>query len=273
VKAPHGDGWRTRWVSAFAPRAFSAIALPEATLGSRAVVVPLARTTDPARGHRDPADDAAWPHDRLALQDDLWALGLTWLPRAAEAWAALDAEDTIVGREYEKWRPILAVARLAEAAGVGGLGGRMRALMHAYQRERADLTTDDETLEVVRGLLRIAMELVVRVLPGLGPERIAGFAASEHVFTNAHILEAVAAVLPDSVLAGLPPRTAATRIGLIASRLRLRRSRGPAPDRERGWAISVDRAADLARAYGVPHHLSNLPELQSNLMGKADRSG
>lgn len=80
--------WRTRYVSTFCPKAFSAIQLPDPTLASRTIVVPLIRTIDDAKANVSPADHAAWPHDRNQLIDDLWAIGLAHLrelPRHAIA--------------------------------------------------------------------------------------------------------------------------------------------------------------------------------------------
>ena len=156
LKEAGPDGtWRTRWVDAFCPRGFTAIALPDPVLASRSIVLPLARTDDPRRGNADPADVQRWPCDQQALQDDLWALGLWLLPKAERVWAELDAETEATGREFEPWRALIAVARLLERHGVPGLEGRIRAVMRAYRSEKADLLDGDRTVLVVRALLTL----------------------------------------------------------------------------------------------------------------------
>jgi hypothetical protein len=78
VKKPAGArGWRTRSISAFCPRLFSAIKPPDPMLGSRSIVVPLIRTPDRNRANADVLDFPLWPHDHGAISDALWALALS----------------------------------------------------------------------------------------------------------------------------------------------------------------------------------------------------
>ena len=51
-----------------------------------------------------------------------------------------------MGREFEPWRALIAVARLFEAQGVAGLEAQIRSVMHAYQREKAELLDSDRTV-------------------------------------------------------------------------------------------------------------------------------
>lgn len=248
LKVADRDGWRTRSVGAYAPRAFSAIARPEATLGSRAIVVPLARTTDRARGHRDPADEGSWPCDRMGLQDDLWGLGLGSLAEAKLGWGSLDG-DELVGREYEKWRPLLAVARLAEGAGVVGLESRVRGLMAGYQDERAELVEEDETVEVVRLLVEL-LDLVAIPIAGNVTEA-ARTGDREAAVPNSLLTDLLPLAVPDGALARMQPRAMATRIGQVMARLRFRPARNVDEERERGWVISFAKVLQVAKAYGV----------------------
>jgi hypothetical protein len=248
-----GDSrWRTRRVSAYTPRAFSAIGRPDATLGSRAIVIPLIRTTDPARGQRDVGDAAAWPCDRRDLLDDLWALGLWLLPGAARAWRELEAERGVVGREYEKWRPVLAAARVLEGRGVVGVEDAVRGVMTGYQEERTELLHDDETMEVVRGLVGCAAQLRSRIAKfPTERERLAAQGWEFPIPTSAIVGEVIDAT-PDGALAAMGSRRAATRVGQILGRLRYRRSRLATPWRTRAWALRVVAIAETARLYGVP---------------------
>ena len=63
--------------------------------------------------------------------------------QAGLTWAELDNETELTGREFEPWRPILAVARLFERYGVDGLENRMRQAMRAYQEEKNDIDSGD----------------------------------------------------------------------------------------------------------------------------------
>jgi hypothetical protein len=256
LKVATPEGWRTRWVDAFTPRAFSAIALPDATLGSRAIVVPLSRSRDPRRGQRDPADPAAWPCDRLALQDDLWALGLSLLPEATRAWRALDAETDLVGREYQKWRPLLAVAALLEARGVDGLVARLRAAMAAYREDRLDLVAADETTELVQGLVLIAERALALKVREFGQAGGLDY-IREAVLTveNWLLLESARRAVPEGTLARRHELAGRTRVGQLMARLRFERARASDSGRARGWSMTVASILDVARAYGVPSHL------------------
>jgi hypothetical protein len=259
VKEREGGRWRTRWGAAYAPRAFSSIGLPDATLGSRAVVVPLSRTLDGRRGARDPADAAGWPCDAAGLRDDLWALGLWWLARAAAAWRALDGESGVVGRAYEPWRAVLAVARLVEEHGRGGLGTRMRGLMAGYQAEQAALSADDDTTEVVRGLVYWMEYTVDGLLENdASPAQMAWAWTVAVPVPSGTVVEGVRRAAPEGRLAGMAPRAAAVRAGQVMARLRFAPARGPKPLRERGWAVTAERVATVARAYGVPTALAGL---------------
>jgi hypothetical protein len=81
---------------------------------------------------------------------------LRLLPEAARVWAEFDDETTTVGREFEPWRAILAVARLIERHGVQGLEARMRGLMEQYRPQRSEIVGLDKTRLAIQALLRIA---------------------------------------------------------------------------------------------------------------------
>ncbi|MCZ6866295.1 MAG: DUF3854 domain-containing protein [Chloroflexi bacterium] len=150
---PGGKGWQVRWVNAFCPRGFTSISLPDPVLGSRSIRIPLVRTADPKRGNSDPSALERWPCDWRQLQDDLWAASLSLLSEASGVWAELDNETELVGREFEPWRPIIAVARLFERHGVEGLEDRMRQAMRDYQEEKSDVNTGDRAVQILRAIL------------------------------------------------------------------------------------------------------------------------
>ena len=133
VKEAGPDGrWHTRWLNAYCPRGFTALRLPFPALQSRSIVMPLVASADAERANRDPENPDDWPVDQRALRDDLWALALFLQSEAATIWTEMSKETSILGRDWERWRAIIAVARLLERHGVEGLEQDMRAVMTAY---------------------------------------------------------------------------------------------------------------------------------------------
>ena len=152
---PHGR-WHTRWLNADCPRGFTALQLPFQALKSRAVVIPLVASADPERANRDPEDEMAWPIEQRKLRDDLWALALCLQREAAVVWTEMSEEASAVGRDWERWRALVAVARLLERHGVEGLEKDIRKVMSAYHKETGDLQDQSRVALVIRGLLRRA---------------------------------------------------------------------------------------------------------------------
>jgi hypothetical protein len=151
--SPDGRGWQTRWINAFCPRGFTAISLPDPILGSRSIRIPLVRTADARKGNANPGDLGRWPCDQKDLQDDLWATALALMFEASQTWSELDDEVGLIGREFEPWRALIAVARLFERHGVEGLEGRMRQVMEKYQQEKVDIDNGDRATQTLRAIL------------------------------------------------------------------------------------------------------------------------
>jgi hypothetical protein len=158
VKEPGPDKtWVTRYVDAFCPRLFSATQLPDEILASRTIIVPLIRTLDRRRANIDPADPEAWPVDRDALNDRLWAFALKALPKIGEYERSVGGLATLQGRSLQPWRGILAVAAWLDAeAGITGLMNEIDQISVAYQKERAQLETNDLTSVAVHALVECA---------------------------------------------------------------------------------------------------------------------
>lgn len=235
LKEPRADGrgWELRWANAYCPKAYSAIRLPDAVLGSRSLIVPLVRTADAARGNADPAEDRRWPCGRLQLQDDLWAVGVQFLATAATVWAELDQEVDAVGREFEPWRAVLAVARLVEEQGTAGLEERMRDVLKAYQQEKTNgLLETDWTLLVVSAVRAVSAASAVS----------GGVAA----FSATHISDKVKelAEQEDADTDWPSPR----RVGRILSKLRLKFERR---NGKRWWSVAPEQITALMHAYAA----------------------
>ncbi|MEI7947177.1 MAG: hypothetical protein WCJ02_10785, partial [bacterium] len=161
LKEPFGDGWTTRYIHVFCPRLFSAINLPDETLGSRTIVVPLLRSSDKIKANRDPSDVECWPTPRRPLVDDLWLTGLESLQKMP--FYDRKAADIVplAGRVLEPWRAILAVALwLQTEHGVTGIFDRLSTLAIKYQRDRVDV---EETSPV-----RVLLLAVYRILNAAG---------------------------------------------------------------------------------------------------------
>jgi hypothetical protein len=158
VKELSSDGktWQTRYVDCFCPRLFSAIKLPDPTLGSRSIVVPLIRSSDARRAKANPENKADWPTDRRRLIDDLWATGLEHLPSIPRFDELAASRSELCGRTLDPWRGILAVALwLQEEHGIRGLYDRMAQLSVGYQTERIGIEENDRVRVLFRALLRL----------------------------------------------------------------------------------------------------------------------
>ena len=210
---PNGKGWQTRYLNAYCPRLFSAIRLPDPVLASRAIVVPLVRTTDRARANAElPAFDA----------------------RAA-------AQARLAGRALQPWRAVLAVALWLEAHGQTGLHARLEQLALSYQSERTELESDDLTTLVVKGLLALYTQAAQR---SLTPGPLDSFYV--RLAELAPLVEALSSLSEQP--AG---RITAQRLGFILGKLRVSRSPRHSAGQGRLWLIKRDDLKRWALSYGL----------------------
>jgi hypothetical protein len=195
------------------------------------------------------------------LQDDLWALSLLLLPKAARLWQALGEEGAMIGREFEPWRAVLTVARLFETMGVAGLEGRIRKVMAAYQEEKGELVGQaDRLVLVVKALLKLAEETLAdtkntKNTKNTNDENPCGenLKTREIVFTSNSLVETIKAIIAadseddqDAEAAWVTP----SRIGRLLSRLRLpQQPKGK--QRTRTRTATVDTILSLSKSYGV----------------------
>jgi hypothetical protein len=236
LKEQVGEGlWRTRHVHTFCPRAFSAIRLPHPVLGTRTVVVPMQKSGDPAKTKRSVQDHANWPTDRRRLQDDLWALGLTYLPQLRKHDKLAARAARLQGRELEPWRAVLAVAHwLTEEHGITGLFAGLEELSVSYQRARRDFEAPRKERLLVQGLLRL--------VTGAGAEP-ARFTAGELA------KEMEAAVAQGCSEAGWGARPSLQGVGKMLKAMRFQKAKRTPGSRERGWVTTLAEVQDLARAF------------------------
>lgn len=247
VKEPATDRtWRTRHVSTFCPRLFSAIRLPDDVLASRSIIVPLIRTTDRAKANADPLDYKLWPHDRRQLVDDLWALGLAHIQALPHAEMLVNDNADLAGRTLEPWRAILATALWLDDNGIKGLFKRINALSLAYQRERPDFESGDLTRLTVKALLRCTETSVSSVLSMASIKYREG--AKCWALKTKDITEAAKAVVTEEELDLDPERVTSRRLGRVLGRLRLEKN----PDTsKRSWLVKETDLASLSLAFGL----------------------
>jgi hypothetical protein len=232
-----GDAWYTRHVNTYCPRMFSAIRLPDDVLGSRTIILPLVRSSDPAKAKAQVLDHSTWPCDRRRLLDDLWALGLAHLRELRQHDAQAAAKAKLSGRDLEPWRAMLAVAHWQEfRCGYEGLFAAMEKLSVKYQEERSDLEARDPVRVAIKALFRL-----LRGQDGLD------FAPKE----LASAMNAVAAEdgLVEDGADGPKDYTNARKVGWLLKRLRF--SRDQRGGEAKRWKAGRADVEGLARAYGM----------------------
>lgn len=139
-----GDDHAVKSWSIFCPVALAGIAGLNRVTEDRAITLVLARGKDPAKlnAEVDPADC------RFAeIRDVCYRLALLRWQEVAETYRTLTIPDWLVGRERELWRPLLAVATLADReAGDLNLVADLLTLAKEQGEERAGLSDEAEAV-------------------------------------------------------------------------------------------------------------------------------
>ena len=234
LKISDGDGvWNTERVHVFCPKLFSAMRLPDYVMASRVIGIPMVRSPDEERAKANPLDHASWPHDRRQLIDDLWAIGLANLLKFKQYDERAAKRATLLGRDLDPWRMILAVALwLQEEHGVSDLFIRMEVLSVTYQQERDELEAGDDPI-------RLTIKALMSMVAEVGGDRF----IFETATLTARIKQLEEEIGLDSLL------TNEKSVGWTLRNLRL--SRPPKGKNRRRWQISRQEITDLVRAYGL----------------------
>lgn len=247
LKEMSGDKtWKTRYVSTFCARMFSAISLPDEVLGSRSIVVPLVRTADRTRGNAEPADHGSWPCDYRQLVDDLWALGLAYLPELSTFDNQVGEQCDLQGRALQPWRAILAVALWLESKGMTGLAGRMEALSVSYQKERTTLTYSDITILVIRAMMECAAREVSEVSGVSEVNKEVGL----FIFLTSSITAEAVKIAEADELDIDTERLTSRRVGRVIGKMRLEKSRKGGKGTAQ-WIMSRNDLERLAISYNL----------------------
>jgi hypothetical protein len=234
--------WRIRYVNTYCARLFSAIRIPDGTLGSRTVVVPLIRTDNKEKANADPADPTKWPQDRRKLVDDLWALGLSNLAGMAKYEQRVNEQARLAGRDLEPWRAALSVAAWLEDCGVKGLWKRMEQLSVDYQGERQGLESDGFTSLVIRALCECAISAISAV------SAINNETHREWVWETEQVKETALSIAKDSETGIDEEFITVRRIGRTMGKMRLQEIPRPRNRGHRKWKVTI---RDLARWCGT----------------------
>jgi hypothetical protein len=278
VKEPvNGRAWRTRHVQTFCPRLFSAIRLPDPVLASRTIIVPLIRTADPEKANADPLDYRLWPLPREQLVNDLWALALSHMADLPKYDATVADTATLLGRNLEPWRAILAVAHWLTDCGVTALANRIDALAQAYQQERRNLDEHDLMPLVIQALCEYGLNpsaymtatTPINPMNPIDPIKVESPDDAEIQFATAGIA-AIVKTLAQAQETGPDPETiTAKRVGRVFGKMRLQeipRPSGkthpgaPKPSRARIWRATKK----VLRQWLVSYHL-DIPDEFKNI--------
>jgi len=267
VPLKEADGpnkWKLRYVNAYCPRLFSAIRMPDPVLASRTIVIPLIRTADRDKANYDPLDYTLWPHERRALIDELWAIGLANLPHLRSFEKVVSQKARLRGRNLQAWKANLSVAawldsldlgcRLQreytirdqgqEQTAVGGLYHRIEDLSWYYQQEEsAEQQSGDLTLLVLQGLFRL-------VDAKSGMSDVSDISRATWTFATAQISES-AQMVAERLEADIDGDSISSKkVGRLLGKLRLRRSREGGKG-TRQWQITLEELQRWSAVYGI----------------------
>ena len=150
-----GDGFQPVSFSTYGLKALASInPIPDA-LESRCIPIRMFRcpTNSPKPRRRICPDDPVWQ----GLRDRLHLLALETGPK----WIALADDATVVpdwigGRNFEKWQPILSIARWTEDAGIEGL--------HSLLVDHAKVILDDDASVAVPDVDAILLRSMARLI-------------------------------------------------------------------------------------------------------------
>ena len=279
LKEPVANGkWSLRHVNTYCPRLFSAIHLPDAVLASRTIIIPLIRTDEREKANSDPLDYELWPCDRRTLIDNLWALGLAYLPELREHERFVGQHARLSGRNLQPWRAILATAHWLDEKDsqhrlqreylrqhdqgmeqrlVGGLFDRLEELSYRYaMNEVPEAQSGDMTQLILRGLCQLAAD---HVHDSSDVKSNSDIPATAWTFSTLQITEA-AVKQAESTEADLDPSTITSRrVGRVLSKLRFNRAREGGKG-TRQWTATLRELSRWANVYAfhLPQELTRL---------------
>jgi len=265
LKAPSGPReWKTVWVPAIGFWFFTAMVAPDPVLASRLIQIPLVPTNNAVKANLDPSMIEHWPHGPASIRDDLWILGVRYLAAVRMAYDGMKSRS-LVGRPFDAWKPILAVAFLLETVDpsrFSGLEEEIHALAVDYQESRRELEQEDNRHIFVKALWSLC--------PPIGAKQKNAqpkWLDKEWSVSASEVAEKISAIAKRE---GLHPSDSeedflsAVKVGLL-----LRDYRFPSAqrtNRSRFRKVSARRVLELADSLGL--QLPHDPRRGANTSGK-----
>ena len=133
----------------YSPKIISNVGGIEDILGDRCITVYLVRSKNPAIANRE----IRYDDQRLrSIRDDLYVLALTHHRQLGQIYSEVTSNG-LLGREWELWKPIYALARLVEESGQGNLADEIRTLSQDKQRKKQDFSQEQSEHTLVLNLV------------------------------------------------------------------------------------------------------------------------
>ncbi len=228
--------WRTVNVNNFAPRLFSSIGLPDPVLGSRTISTPLVTSLETAKTRRSPLRASDWSWQRQSLIDQLWSVGVCYLPRLRECDEEASRLSNLEARGHDIWRMPLAVAHWLQVDhGVERVWDRLQQISEAYRSLKAENEEYDLLTLVVLAVHELVAEAKQNVIvpTKVIAERVNRIASGDEVacfdLVNQHESQ---------------------RVGALMSRLGFQKA--ASHGKNRSWQLSRRQVDQIAKARSIP---------------------
>ena len=217
------------------------------------------RTADPEKANADPCDYRLWPFSRTSLVNDLWALALCHMADLPRYDALVADTATLLGRNLEPWRAILAVAHWLTDKGVDGLADRLTKLAHAYQEERRELEPPDLTAWTIQAVGQCCIKCSAQ--PDADTELFASASSASSassvererpwIVPTETITEELKRVLEDAQADIKPDAINSIRVGKVLKALRLEKLPQQKRGEARKWKVTKDDLITHFVTYGL----------------------
>jgi hypothetical protein len=197
-------------------------------------------------------------------------------------WNTMSTETAVVGRDWERWRAIMTVARLFEQHGVAHLTSDMLKIMSGYQEQKDDLEGTSRIVLVIRALMRLVK------LPEADKWTSADVSDMSETRVRVQASQVVdmikIALQEDSEdedegerdEGEVKQKTSrwpnAKAVGIILSKLRLPKDRETSSGRVRHRLISQKEVLQLAIAHHLVHLTNNMSDMSAHVHMSDDTS-
>lgn len=233
---PREGQWENKYIDAFAPRAFTSIGLPDDTLASRTVMIPLIRSGDIEKTRRKPTNMEDWgsvnPND---LRDGIWLNVARGLSEIHALKKEVNKRSDLSGRDFDIFQAPLTVALwLEECHGQKGLFARMQAVMESYHASKQK--------NLLPSVEHVVLQAMNDILSEVG--------ISHKTIPTGDIVSQVSGVLnrwdiTDESLRNVDRQ----KVGMLLGRLGF--SQGPSHRKARSWLVTLDEIEQKAKLAGV----------------------